>query len=247
MPSNIAQTIPEILTDKNWQKQKGLIAKAHGETGIGELMKKLATAFNDVDWQAFNVMETTNATTRTLDNLARLKTLAKAQFPKLNNYHDAALVLYRQANKIAAEWKNSKTIPSSSRKHVENIATNAINLATAIKSFKWDQDFNDLYAQLARAEQVATNMLSGYIKGVKNALVIVNKDPTFECYQKHMHQQVRGLGTNIRSIASLKSTDWGKRIVELSSDGFARDADTPEKIKALLVKIAKFIKEFEAR
>src|SRR5665213_2142073 len=48
-------TIPAILTDANWQKEKGVVAKlVKRETGIGELMKQLATAYGTVDWTKFD-------------------------------------------------------------------------------------------------------------------------------------------------------------------------------------------------
>ncbi|HVY60844.1 MAG TPA: hypothetical protein VHF22_04290 [Planctomycetota bacterium] len=45
--------LPEILTEKHWDKNKGLLAKAAGETGVGAALKKLADLFGKVDWLKF--------------------------------------------------------------------------------------------------------------------------------------------------------------------------------------------------
>src|SRR5947208_3122160 len=49
---------PKILTDADWQANKGKIAKIAGETGIGALMKKCEAAHKKVEW--FNKYQAAN-------------------------------------------------------------------------------------------------------------------------------------------------------------------------------------------
>jgi hypothetical protein len=41
---------PKILTNDDWQKKKGKIAKIAGETGIGALMKKFEAEHKKADF-----------------------------------------------------------------------------------------------------------------------------------------------------------------------------------------------------
>src|SRR5262245_18978701 len=47
--------IPVILTEADWKKNKGLLAKGVGETGVGAAMGQLKTAYEAVDWDKFDV------------------------------------------------------------------------------------------------------------------------------------------------------------------------------------------------
>lgn len=54
MPISAPIDFPEILTNRHWQKNKGLLAKAAGETGVGSQMDKVQVAFKAVDWKKFD-------------------------------------------------------------------------------------------------------------------------------------------------------------------------------------------------
>ncbi len=46
---------PAVLTKSNWDKNKGIVAKMAGATGVGEALAKLESAFNAVDWKKFEI------------------------------------------------------------------------------------------------------------------------------------------------------------------------------------------------
>jgi hypothetical protein len=46
---------PAILTKAEWDKQKGILAKAKGETGVGAACEKAHEAYKAIDWTEFNI------------------------------------------------------------------------------------------------------------------------------------------------------------------------------------------------
>src|SRR3954453_19307751 len=50
MPPRTPDQIPPILTTKDWSKNKGIIAKLVGETGVGAELKKLQILWSKIQW-----------------------------------------------------------------------------------------------------------------------------------------------------------------------------------------------------
>jgi hypothetical protein len=46
---------PAILTKTNWDKNKGVVAKMAGATGVGDALSKLEAAYKAVDWKKFEI------------------------------------------------------------------------------------------------------------------------------------------------------------------------------------------------
>jgi hypothetical protein len=203
----MAMTIPypAILTDANWQKEKGIVAKVvKKETGIGALMKTLKGTFDAVDWNKFDPYDLLPATKdRTPENIDKAFAVAKTEAVKLESIRKAAFTLRDRAKTLAAEWAKSKLIPSSSRKHLEAVAAACENLALQCKSpdaglFKKMRDEN------AANEAKGRQMLATWIASIKTGFSAVTANPTYETYNAKMYQKVRGLGTAIGNIPQYK-------------------------------------------
>lgn len=237
--------IPKLLTKSDWQKNKGLIAKAAGSTGIGPLMEKLETAYKNVNWEVFN--PSAYIQDRSIETIQTFKRTAENEKnSKLSKLRDASLTLSRQAAKIETDWKKSKTIPSSSRKHVASVSEAALNYATSIRDFNWAECFDSLIAEAERTEVIAQQLLQQWLDGINRGIRTVADSPNIETYNKHLHQQIRGLGTAITRIPAL-SRQWGPEIRSLSVDSFRSKAKTEKDFLQLLVEVRNFIKRFEAR
>jgi len=125
--------IPEILTDKNWQKNKGLIAKSQGETGISVLMRKLATDYVRVNWKLFSPATSIPAAERDLYRMREtMKEAEQAKTGPCDKVAKSAIALSQAAAKLAHEWEKSKLIPASSRKHAKNVADAAADFAVDV-------------------------------------------------------------------------------------------------------------------
>jgi hypothetical protein len=112
---------PVILTQSDWNKKKGLFAKAAGETGLGALMTECERQYKAVAWAKLDVRKA----------LAGGATGGQAQQGYAEAYNEftkkvkplAAKVGELETKAIAAETKfrNTKTIPSSSTAHVTKV------------------------------------------------------------------------------------------------------------------------------
>jgi hypothetical protein len=139
MPTEL--TIPKILTQSNWDKNKGSFAKMHGETGIGKLMGALATKQEAIDWALFDLRAKRNMPSAAL---AAIEKKAASESRKLSALKSSAQDLAGTASKVAADWKKSLTIPKSARELVEQIKAAADQYAKSVDSFKWDDDYKRL-------------------------------------------------------------------------------------------------------
>jgi len=149
--------IPDILTEKNWQKNKGLFATMQGKTGIGELMKKLASAYDDINWALFDPDSIKLNDRNTPTKLQRLGDLADKEFTnKVSLVRKAAESLSQEARAVAEKWKKTSTIPSASRRHVEGIDIAAQNLAASLRNFKsWQGAYDSLLERVEHAQEFA--------------------------------------------------------------------------------------------
>ena len=130
MPEFTKPEYPKILTKKDWDKNKGVIAKMHGETGIGAKMEAVQKLYDDVDWDAINMTGKRKNWTWGQDisqpNWDKVYNAAKAEVAgNLAKVSKALYELRDLAQEAQAKFKKSKTIPASSTKHVGEIATTA--------------------------------------------------------------------------------------------------------------------------
>jgi hypothetical protein len=196
---------PPILTDANWQKEKGVVAKVvKKETGIGALMKTLKSTFDAVDWNKFDPYATlVNTSQRTPENIDKCFQVAKTEAAKLESIRKAAFALRDRAKTLAAEWAKSKIIPASSRKHLEAVGAACENLAVQCKSPDAGL-FKKMRDEMAANEAKGRQMLATWIAAIKTGFAAVNSNPTYETYNAKMYQKVRGLGTAVGNIPQYK-------------------------------------------
>ncbi len=131
---------PEILTNKNWQKMKGAIAKMAGETGVGKAMDAVEAAWKRVPWALFDPEKAwAGVGVKKLDDYYDAFKKAKDRFPEVEKVRKALFDLEKLAEKTAADWAKNKLIPKASAEHAKKVAAEASRLATELKSL--DQVF----------------------------------------------------------------------------------------------------------
>ena len=121
---------PKILTRKDWDKNKGLIAKYYGHTGIGDMMDDVQKQFDAVDWDKIDLTKRREKWTWGQDisipNWEKIMKEAKDEITgKLADVSKALYELRDLALKIQKKFEDNSKIPSSSTKHVGKIATAA--------------------------------------------------------------------------------------------------------------------------
>jgi hypothetical protein len=125
---------PAMLTDKDWQKHKGVIAKMAGETGIGAQMDKTETAWKKIAWAKFDAAKIwADMNPKKVEDYDKKLEEAKKEHAKLDPVKKELWALRDLATKVTEGWKANKLIPKSSREHVEKIASTADSLALQLK------------------------------------------------------------------------------------------------------------------
>ena len=204
MPFKIPQ-YPDALTNASWQKNKGLIAKAAGETGIGDLMKKAVTAYGAVDWGKFKIAEKAagSGMSRTQQDIDDAVKEALKEGPKIKALDKAVRDIEVAAKKLAADWKNNKKIPAASVKYAQEISDAALafdfeitmgTISAALMAQKNDTE-DSLKALHAEFDKL-NDKLREYIDKFEGEA----KKATLAKYTEFWSEYIRGPGTVLPTL-----------------------------------------------
>lgn len=258
--------LPKILTRKDWDKNKGVIAKMHGKTGIGDALDDLKKAYDAVDWDALNMFEK-RMDWRTVTKKAWDKAFDDAKSEMTGNLTSLSKELYKVRDKCqdaAAKFKKSKTIPKSSTKHVTEMATTADHLGVATNKNSMSPILRNMYDEYL--EHIDKYFLKVFVDGLgkvlnkhKGTVAQVKNDPTAENFANLGCQKMcRDFTTGLGNIS--KAADKGFAVKGASAAGklfkvIGPYANLQVKIKAkdeqgikseVLVECAKLDKFYEA-
>ncbi len=236
---------PALLTNKDWQKKKGIIAKIAGETGIGAALNAGEAAFKKIDWKKMDAT-TIMPAERDVDNIEAKQKEAAAHYSsvieparaKLRDIRDAAA-------STASEWRKNKAIPSSAVKAVEAIGASASFLATELKDNSstmkdYGKTFTDMIATKKKNAAEEAKKLEVTIKNLVKALSEATKTPSKQFWSEgntSAHQRCRSMCNAIRNIPELKQPYWATW--QKFGDEYHKDAPDgdPAERKAMQAKI----------
>jgi len=98
---------PAVLTKANWDKNKGVVAKMAGATGVGDALAKLEAAYKAVDWKKFQIA----ANKPDPFSLPKLEAMKKAAIAQMNGnaakLRAAAFAARDAAKKAAGDLKKN--------------------------------------------------------------------------------------------------------------------------------------------
>ena len=126
------KTLPVILTEKDWTKKKGLIAKAAVKTGVTEAIKKFEIEFKKVKWVDLDPKTAVQnaAKKQNSDMLKQLWKDAQPEWKKVQTVANALLGVESSAKNAESKYKAAKIhIPDSSKKHALAVAAAAKKLS----------------------------------------------------------------------------------------------------------------------
>jgi hypothetical protein len=206
---------PKILTSKDWDKKKGVIAKMHGETGLGKKMDEVERLFNAVDWNKINMyahrMDWKTVTKAKWDKV--LNDAVKEVTGPLPKVSKGLYELRDLARSAQATFKKSKTIPSSSTKHVGDIAAEADRFGVKLNKNSMSHVLTAMYDEyLAHVQKNFVEVFPAGLKKVlvkhANTLAKVRQDPTRSNFENEAcGGMARDFTTGLGNIA--KSHDKG--------------------------------------
>lgn len=218
-------TIPQILTQADWNQQKGVIAKMAGETGIGAQMAKVKTAYDAVDWGKFDA-KLACQNTKDVKVVDDALAAAKAEHAKVENVRKELRVLEDLAKKTQAKFKSNPVIPSSSADHVGKIATAADHMAVACKSMDAEfKGFEEMKKRIIEIGETSKKALQTYLVKCQAGISQVNAKPTYETFEKFWKENIRGLSAALALQKDLSAHHAAWKT--MSGDAFKpkKDAD----------------------
>ena len=236
--------LPPILTKANWDSEKGIIAKMKGETGIGEAMKQVKSAYDAVAWEKLDAkMACQN--TKDLTVVAKAWAAAEGEWPKINKLREKVKELTDLAEATEKKYKKSSTIPASSTQHVGRIATAADHFWMTLKqNSPYYQEalkgFDDMRDNVVKLQALAAAKLKGYVTSITKDASQVLSTGTVEAYIGNattgFHQGIRGLGASLKvqpnpDLQQFNTQEWNKYTL----DGFKPKADGEVKAKVAQV------------
>lgn len=244
---------PAILTNRDWQKRKGLLAKAGGETGVGAQMDKIQQAFKAVDWTKFyakTVCTKQNGVVLPSHVAARLKEVASEYGGKVEPLRKEVDKLGKLAGDTAADWKKSKAIPAASAKHAQAVADAASMFHMALKSngvyfSQVAADFEAERVRLQRNVDIAAQGIKGKIATLKSDAAEVVRNPTVAQFtgsaSAGFYQRIRGIGADLAALAEDPRIDaFRTGWLAFAKAGYLpkSDAEVKPKVKEVLTQVA---------
>ena len=242
---------PKILTNKDWQSNKGKIAKIAGKTGIGPELDKLEKSYKKVDFSLL----TANGYGKlhNFDEIDETLKKAKAYYVKtIQPVREQALSVSRKADDVEKKFKSKKAIPKSSAAHVAKLGKEALNFATAMKSF--DEEFKTFDAYKAKIQQhidLSKKKIGTDIKNAEVGIVKCIKDgATCNAWNNNVHQRARSICNGIRVVPEWNKDLWKKW--EKFGDHYHTkgvkegDSDEAAKIKAKCKEMAAELQKLKA-
>jgi hypothetical protein len=137
---------PPELTDPVWKKKKSITA---GETGIGAELRKLKTAYDNIDWEAFEKLDDFDG----LDELKKAKGKADSELSKVT-----------ALTKALTKFKDFAARKATEMKSPTNAGTKKLLIAMSVQAKSLADDWDDACAKRISA---AETELTDYPKRLK--------------------------------------------------------------------------------
>jgi hypothetical protein len=215
---------PLILTRKDWDKKKGVIAKMAGKTGIGEQCDKVFALYNAVHWDRLDLVERR----RTVLQNWKDDSYTKANWEKLvkeamaevtGNMAKLSAELYKLRDlctKAAANFKKLKAIPSSSTQHVLTMAKTADHLGVQLNKNSMGGVLSAMNKEFL--DEVKTKFIDPMWPGIRtyakqhaNLMAEIKRTPTPNKLNGDGRTGIRDLTTGLGNIAKLGERGWGPK------------------------------------
>lgn len=204
---------PAVLTRANWDKNKGILAKMAGFTGMGEALATLDTQYKKVDWTSYDMEKVFSGKDDklTLPSLksAIEKAVADVKSGECGKLRLLAFKVRDLADKTQKDFRNNKLIPKSSGDLCGSISKAADQLGVAANSSLMDSEIIASGKLLMKKfELTVDNIEKNYgthLAKLGAALLELNKNLSFDAWKdakimdlaRNLNQQIG----NVENIA----------------------------------------------
>jgi hypothetical protein len=195
---------PKELTDADWQKKKGLMAKAV-KTGLGAELKKGEALHKKVDTA---MLSADNNAPKSMEDLEAGIAGAK------KHYGDAVDPLIKQLKTIVAEAKSAEAAMTKGK--YKDAATAAAAIAKKADLFSVTCKSVDLEASIKRGKErvdklnvIAAKMLTESIKKfLVSTKVFLAGDGSKDSWDENVKQNGRSVSNSVRQLKNYNAAFW---------------------------------------
>ncbi len=210
-------SFPALLTRTNWDKNKGILAKIAGFTGMGEALATLETQYKKVDWPSYDMQNVFSAGNSkfTLSSLksAIENAVADVKSGECGKLRLQAFKVRDLADKTQKDFKNNKLIPKSSGELCGSISKAADQLGVAANP-------NSMGSEIIATGKLVTQMFDGtaalieknyasHLSKLESAIVKLVKDLTYEAWKgAEIMTLARNLNQQIGNVENLANRGY---------------------------------------
>jgi hypothetical protein len=208
-------TYPATLTKAHWDKKKGLIGKAAGETGVGDAAAKAETAFKAIKWDSFDIIKhsPTASNAETLKHVVALKDAVVGEHGKsVKPTIDALHILANKATKASTDLAKNKLfkdagaaagdIAKAANFFAVALALNGVFFQGVLK--EWETSKSNV-EKVMHAAKEANAKTSEYLKQLLQgvAKLKVAPHPDVILWDKEVKQQGRNVSNTLKGNPEL--------------------------------------------
>jgi len=267
MPGTVPQPLewPEELTNKDWQKKKGALAKMAGKTDIGATMTDAKAEFDKIDWTLLEAAQMAIPDRKSIPKIKEAKAAAMSHITKVieGKVRPKIKEIKELAAAAEAEWSKSKLIPKSSAKHAALVSTTADHYWIALKSNSVTftnllDEYDKLVEKLVKHQKDQIELLKPQIEKLEVSLKACAASPSKANYlnlpskPESVHQRCRSMCNAISVLPNLKAKYWatwepfGNKYPADARDGDGEAEDVKKMLTNIVVALADFKKNYQS-
>lgn len=209
--------LPKLLTNAGWQKEKGLLGKIQGETGIGAELTKLEGLYKAVDWNKLVMGEMFASPEKAEQWWQAAKEEGTKHFPAMMEQCRQIKTKAELTAKMFDE-KNSKTAGAAARK----VGAAADGFILTLKSHG-DVMLKDVTVAKEKAVVFMTGVFRNSFTGAREMVNRMKKDMSLAKFTTTEWNKFRTMGTMVPGCS------WANE--QLKSRSKVLMAISPDKLK----------------
>ncbi|MEL6220170.1 MAG: hypothetical protein AAFR79_17185 [Pseudomonadota bacterium] len=238
--SDMAPDYPPLLTDKSWQKKKGVVSKITGKTGIGKALDACKAAYDKVDWAEFDVKQKAE-TSVTLNDLVEIQRTASRYYETSIRKHllPALAAAGKKADEAKKVWAKNKAIPKGSLQHLDAVIREITEFTDTVGPRSFDNRVqgecrilrDDKKREIAAASAQIKKRIAGVLHGIGTIKTVNDYTGPF------LTTRVHGLWGAVQSDAKmlgLASEERSLKALLVDSGIPGTDEEVPGKINEIV-------------
>jgi hypothetical protein len=211
---------PADLTRRNWDKNKGVLAKMAGFTGMGEALASLEKTYAKVDWKPFDLElifpKGDKAFTLPKLEAAVVEAVKEVKSGGCAKLRTEAFEVRDLAAKTEKDFKANKLIPKSSAALCASISTAADHLGVAVNANSMvvliQASAKEVRSSYDLAAAAIEKNYARHLSALEKAFAPVVKDPSYDTWRDAgIMTLARNLNQQIGNVENLvgKGYDLG--------------------------------------